>query len=166
MKAARMLVSMSMPGSLYANTRTAARVYGPTPGNGCSNARLMFPLCLPTISFAASYKYFPLLLSPSPLQTFSTSASDAFASARTVGNFFRNSLYFSVTRATCVCWSMTSETRMRYGSFVFLHGKSCRPLFSQYAQTVRRNFRTPLDLIDNVFSFDNDIPLHSFRVAI
>src|SRR4030067_905341 len=33
-----------------------------------------------------------------------------------------NSRYLGMTRLTCVCWSMTSETRMRYGSFVCRQG--------------------------------------------
>src|SRR3989344_6485773 len=137
MNAARMLVSMSTSGPLYANARTAARVYGPTPGNGPASAFLIFPTA--TISFAVTWKYFPLLLYPSPLHTLRTSESGAFARMRTVGNLFKNSLYFSITRDTCVCCNITSETRMRYGSFVFLHGSSCRPSFFQYLQTRARN---------------------------
>src|SRR4029453_18236694 len=39
-----------------------------------------------------------------------------------------------MTRATCVCWSMTSETRIAYGSRVLRHGRS-RPCSSNQARS-------------------------------
>ena len=163
-----MLVSMSTSGSLYANTRTADAVYGPIPGNfrNSSDAINTRPRENSMSCFAASRRYFPLLLYPSPLHTLRTSESGAFARIRMVGNLFKNSLYFSVTRGTCVCCNIISETRTRYGSFVFRHGNSCRPCAFQYCQTVCRNLRTRLELIDNIFSFNNDIPFHAFRIAV
>ena len=47
-----------------------------------------------------------------------TSASSAAASASSVGYFASHSWYFGSTRSTCVCCSITSETRMWYGSGV------------------------------------------------
>ena len=43
-------------------------------------------------------------------------------SAARSGNAARNSPYFGRTRSTWVCWSMTSETRIRYGSRVSRQG--------------------------------------------
>src|SRR3989344_1473210 len=163
-----MLVSISISGSLNANTRTALAVYSPTPGNA-SKASMScgrFPACLRTMSFAASCRNFARRLYPRPLQTLSTSKSGAFASARTFGNAFRNSRYFPSTLGTCVCWSITSETRILYGSRVFLHAKSWRPLFFQYFQTSRRKAPTCLEVINDIFPFNNHFPLLQFRVAV
>jgi hypothetical protein len=44
-----------------------------------------------------------------------TSDGDALASARTLGKRFMNARYEATTRGACVCWSITSETRTRYG---------------------------------------------------
>src|SRR5437763_1215293 len=61
-----------------------------------------------------------------------TSAGEACASASTVGQRSNQSRYRGTTRSTCVCWSITSETRMAYGSCVLRQGRS-RPCFSKQA---------------------------------
>ena len=53
-----------------------------------------------------------------------TSAGEAPASAKTVGQRSSHSRYRGTTRSTCVCWSMTSETRIAYGSRVRRQGRS------------------------------------------
>src|SRR5574337_780638 len=52
--------------------------------------------------------------------------TDAPASSSSVGYLRRNSLYLGMTRSTWVCCSITSETRILYGSEVFRHGRSRR----------------------------------------
>ena len=53
-----------------------------------------------------------------------TSAGEAAASASTVGQRSSHSSHRGTTRETCVCWSITSETRIAYGSVVLLQGRS------------------------------------------
>src|SRR3989344_3049956 len=122
MMAVRMLVSMSTWDSLKAKTRTAFSVYGPTPGRLSKSAPDNFFFA--DNFLAASCRYFALLLYPRPLHSFSTSENGALASLLTVGNFFKNDLYFSSPRGTRVCCNITSDTRILYGSFVCRHGRS------------------------------------------
>src|SRR2546423_4601027 len=61
-----------------------------------------------------------------------TSAGEAPASAKTVGQRSSHATYRGTTRSTCVCWSMTSETRIAYGSRVRRHGRS-RPCSANQA---------------------------------
>src|SRR5918992_5368867 len=63
-----------------------------------------------------------------------TSAAEAAASASTVGQRSSQRRYRGTTRSTCVCWSMTSETRIAYGSRVRRHGRS-RPFSSYQARS-------------------------------
>ena len=55
-----------------------------------------------------------------------TSPSGAAAQASGVGNRSRNACQRGITRATCVCWSMTSLTRTAHGSRVPRQGRSRR----------------------------------------
>src|SRR6266550_8104568 len=63
-------------------------------------------------------------LYPRPDHSRSTSASGAQERARSVGKRRRKRRYAGTTRETCVCWSITSLTRTRYGSRVRRHGRS------------------------------------------
>src|SRR4051812_21357154 len=53
-----------------------------------------------------------------------TSAAEAAASATTVGHRSSQACQRGTTRSTCVCCSITSETRIAYGSRVRRHGRS------------------------------------------
>src|SRR3954451_1621252 len=53
-----------------------------------------------------------------------TSPVEAAASDSTVGQRSSHERYRGITRSTCVCWSMTSETRIAYGSRVRRQGRS------------------------------------------
>src|SRR5579883_1473595 len=57
-----------------------------------------------------------------------TSEVGAWASSASVGKAVRNCWYLGNTLSTCVCWSITSETRIAYGSLVARQGKSRRAL--------------------------------------
>src|SRR5204863_6854985 len=61
-----------------------------------------------------------------------TALVGASANACTVGNSVSHASHFGMTRSTCVCCSITSETRIAYGSRVRLHGRS-RPCASNQA---------------------------------
>src|SRR5215218_11422497 len=58
-----------------------------------------------------------------------TSAVGAAASASAEGQRSSHASQRGTTRAVCVCWSITSETRIAYGSRVRRHGRSrpCSP---------------------------------------
>ena len=58
------------------------------------------------------------------------SSSGAAAQASGVGQRARNDSQRPATRATCVCCSITSLTRIAHGSAVARHGRSCRPCIS------------------------------------
>src|SRR5450830_1576864 len=132
----RMLVSTAAMSLLNANTRIARAVYFPTPGN--FNSSFSVPGILPNT--AAFLRYNALRLYPIPFQSLRTSAVDARAKSATEGYRLINSAYFGMTRSTCVCWSITSETRMLYGSCVCRHGRSRRCIFHQ-VNIMFRNFR-------------------------
>ena len=59
-----------------------------------------------------------------PCQARMTSAGEAAASDSMSGHRSIQASQRGTTRATWVCWSMTSETRIAYGSRVFRHGRS------------------------------------------
>src|SRR6185436_6394989 len=73
------------------------------------------PPCSETTARAARESATARRLYPRPLHSRMTSDGDAAASARTLGKSFMNARYGATTRGACVCWSMTSETRTRYG---------------------------------------------------
>src|SRR5439155_18525667 len=50
-----------------------------------------------------------------------------------VGHRSSHACQRGTTRSTCVCCAMTSLTRIAYGSFVFLHGRS-RPFARYHAE--------------------------------
>ncbi|MNK95946.1 hypothetical protein D3C87_1162070 [compost metagenome] len=56
-----------------------------------------------------------------------TASAGAAASVATVGSAVTKRWKYSITAATWVCWSMISDSQIRYGSRVFCHGRSCRP---------------------------------------
>src|ERR671939_257831 len=73
------------------------------------------------------------------------SAGEAAASASAVGHRSSHARYRGTTRATCVCWSMTSLTRMAYGSRVARHGRSRRTAAYQRSSAPRRASRSAAD---------------------
>src|ERR671923_2124697 len=71
-----------------------------------------------------------------------TSAAGAAASASTDGHRSSQACQRGTTRSTCVCWSITSLTRIAYGSRVCRHGRS-RP-FAAYHSDNRASTRARL----------------------
>src|SRR5258708_3311986 len=109
-----------------AKHNTALDVYSPIPGNVCNTFSSCgnFPANSETIICAAFCKYNARLLYPSPDQSFNTSPVLAFAKSYTVGKAAIHASYLGITRDNCVCCAITSETKMLYGSRVFLQGRS------------------------------------------
>ena len=83
-----------------------------------------FPPCRATTSTASRWRRTARALKPMPDQARITSATGAWARASIVGKDARNSAYLGIVRATWVCWSMTSDTKMAYGSVVRRQGRS------------------------------------------
>ena len=90
-----------------------------------------FAACAFTKILAVSFKAKARLQYPSPAHVLRSFLSEVLERDSKVGNALRKSLYFGITLVTCVCWSITSETKILYGSFVFLHGKSRRLVLYQ-----------------------------------
>src|SRR3954468_5409172 len=67
-----------------------------------------------------------------------TSPSGASASAAAVGQRSSQRTYRGITRSTCVCCSITSETRMEYGSRVLRHGRSRPECSSQPSRSASK----------------------------
>src|SRR3989338_6847445 len=84
--------------------------------------------------FAVSLSARARLQYPSPAHTFKSFLSEAFARDWRSWNALRNSSYFRMTLVTWVCWSITSETKILYGSLVFLQGRSL--LFFLYQERI------------------------------
>src|SRR5467141_887204 len=127
-----MFVSAKLVGSSNAKHATADAVYAPTPGSASRPAtvrgRNAFARAIRCRSRARR-------LYPRPDHSRSTWPSGGRESARSVGNRRRKRRYAGRTRETCVCWSITSLTRTRYGSRVRRHGRS-RPE-SRYQERTR-----------------------------
>ena len=111
---------------LYANTKIARAVYVPNPGSAASSFSTFgnMPLWHSRMRLAAFRRYKARLLYPNPFQARITAPGLAMARERTVGKTKRNSVYFGTTRDVCVCWSMTSDTMILYGSWVWRQGRS------------------------------------------
>ena len=105
-------------GTAKAIEATAAAVYGPTPGRRISAPGLggIVPLFFESTTRAASDRLSARRLYPSPAHARSTSAFDAAAKERMVGNRETKATKAGATRDAWVCWSITSLTRMLYGS--------------------------------------------------
>ncbi len=92
----------------------AAAPYRPRPGSSarasCCEGRRPFER--PQTVRAHSHRRRARPLYPSPTHVRSTSARRAPASARSVGKRAMNWRYLGITRSTCVCCSMTSETNI------------------------------------------------------
>src|SRR5919112_3598534 len=88
-----------------------------------------------------------------------TSAGEAAASAATVGQRASHSRYRGTTRSTWVCWSMTSETRIAYGSWVSRHGRS-RPQCSNHARSRSSTYSGPGAARPRLFDFAEPAALH------
>ena len=84
----------------------------------------------------------PVVAEPLPLDDHL--AGDAAASASTVGHRSSHACQRGITRSTCVCCSITSLTRIAYGSVVSRHGRGARfavpgqKLSSHRAQRLKR----------------------------
>ena len=112
----------------------ALAVYGPTPGSSESPVTVVghprSATCL-----AAPWSRIARLLYPRPDQASTTAEVSAAARSSTVGNRSMKASNAGITLVTCVCWSMISDTRTRYGSFDRLHGRSrrCSPYHARRA---------------------------------
>ena len=80
--------------------------------------------------------------SPGPTRPRARSSSRARASAGRSGNRARNASYRPRTAATVVCWSMTSETQIRYGSRVPRQGSARFSRRNQARSASRTDRRT------------------------
>lgn len=125
----------------------APTVYSPIPLNvrRVSVSEGNAPLCLAMTSRAMAWSRRGRSLYPSGNHFRTASPTGTSASAWNDGNRSSHSLYFGKTRSTWVCWSITSDTRIRYGSFVFRHGSS-RPLRAYQPSRRRRNRRRLVEL--------------------
>src|SRR4029077_8594435 len=131
----RMFVSAKAAGSLWAKQATAADVYAPMPGSASRPATVRGS---DELIRATRCRSRARRLYPRPDHSRSTAPSGARESARSVGNRRRKRRYAGRTRETCVCCSITSLTRTRYGSRVRRHGRS-RPERRYQERTRLRN---------------------------
>src|SRR5919108_39742 len=78
-----------------------------------------------------------------------TSSRRAAASASTVGQRVSHASNRGTTRATCVCWSIPSETSTAYGSRRRRHGRSarCSACQARSADSTRRSVENAADAI-------------------
>ena len=132
----RTFVSSGRIGSPSANLRIAADVYAPTPG---SSVRSSGQPCSAMMR-AARCRETARRLYPSPCHSTITSSRPAAASASTVGHRSSQRSKRGTTRGTCVCCSITSLTRIAYGSRVFRQGRflpSCLNQARSSASTAR-----------------------------
>ncbi len=111
----------------------------PDPGRRSSSSTRagIRPLCSATITRAARCRFTARRLYPRPPHWRRTSAGAAPASASTVGKRSRNARQAGSIRPICVCWSITSETRIAYGSAVRRKARS-RPLASNQRRSAQQ----------------------------
>ena len=151
-----MLVSTTATSCSKAKQRTADAVYGPIPGKAKSAASVSGKPCS-TMVADAIHSHLARRGYPSPFQKTSTSSSGVAANVEGSGQRSINACHLGNTRSICVCWDMTSITRIDHGSRVLRHGRSRRDVVlqsarscwiadrsegSSFADTNRRRFRT------------------------
>src|SRR5437879_11047808 len=131
----RIFVSAKALVSPNAKQATADAVYAPIPGSASSPATVRGKDgCIRAMRCRSRARR----LYPRPDHSRRTSPSDARDNALKVGKRARNRRYATRTRDTCVCWTITSLTRTRYGSRVWRHGRS-RPERRYQARTRPRS---------------------------
>ena len=112
-----------------AKQRIAAAVYGPTPGSSVRSSGQ--PVGRHALRGAVEVQRAPVVAEPLPLPDH---VGGSRRRERVDGRpALQPGLVARKTRSTCVCWSMTSETRIAYGSRVRRQGRS-RPCSANHCE--------------------------------
>ena len=127
----RTFTSTGSTGRSKANRATASAVYRPTPGSSVRSSR-------PALGGDSAGRAVQVErrggCSRAPATRGSRPRASRRRAPRPKASARATQRYLGTTRATCVCWSMTSETRIAYGSRVFRQGRS-RPCSSNQARS-------------------------------